>query len=405
MKATDYLTDYSKKADKYLDIFFARKQKEAAKISPLAGQMMKVYREFICGKGVRGCLTKFGYECFGGKNEAAIIKASLMVEITHSFLLMHDDIMDKDMVRRGKPTIHVRYKNLHQKNYHQGEPDHYGVSMAIDLGDSGFALSHLILADSDFSSKIKVRVLRRFNRQILTTAYGQGLDLAYEMLAKLTEADILRIHHFKTANYTITGPLQYGALFAGADEKRVEVFEKYGLPVGIAFQLRDDELGIFSSQKVLGKPIGSDIKENKNTILKIKALELAKPKDRVFLKRECKAICGIFEYILGKVYSQIAAGPKPAFSIMAKNMGFLVKNMPLAGKRAEEHLGKEIEMAKEIGAKGFLGISYMDLGMFHEAKSKTDAARKCICEAIKIFEETEAEGYLKQAKEALDSLS
>jgi len=136
-----------------------------------------------------------------------------------------------------------------------------------------------------------------------------------------------------------------------------------------------------------------------------KGLSQLEETHRVFLKRECKAICGIFEYILGKVYSQIAAGPKPAFSIMAKNMGFLVKNMPLAGKRAEEHLGKEIEMAKEIGAKGFLGMSYMDLGMFHEAKSKTDAARKCICEAIKIFEETEAEGYLKQAKEALDSLN
>jgi geranylgeranyl diphosphate synthase type I len=93
----------------------------------------------------------------------------------------------------------------------------------------------------------------------------------------------MRIHHYKSANYTITGPLQYGALFAGVDEKNIEVLEKYGLPVGIAFQLRDDELGLFSNEDQLGKPVGSDIKENKNTILKIKALEGANAKDEAFL--------------------------------------------------------------------------------------------------------------------------
>ena len=105
-----------------------------------------------------------------------------------------------------------------------------------------------------------------------------------ELLSEVDEKRVLEVHHFKTANYTITGPLQYGALFAGAGEKEIEVIEKYGLPVGIAFQIRDDELGLFSSEQKLGKPIGSDIKENKNTILKIKALEQAGAKDRRFLK-------------------------------------------------------------------------------------------------------------------------
>jgi tetratricopeptide (TPR) repeat protein len=135
-----------------------------------------------------------------------------------------------------------------------------------------------------------------------------------------------------------------------------------------------------------------------------KGLSQIKETHRVFLKRGCKAICGIFEFILGKVYSQIATGPKPKLSTMTKNMGFLVKNVPLAGKRAEEHLSKEIEIAKAIGAKGFLGMSYMVLGLFYEAKGKTDEARQCLCEAIEIFEETEADGYLKQAKEAMESL-
>jgi len=111
------------------------------------------------------------------------------------------------------------------------------------------------------------------------------------------------------------------------------------------------------------------------------------------------------EYVLGKVYSQIAAGPTPAFSIMAKNIGFLVRNVPFAGKKAEEHFNKAIEVAKEIGAKNVLGQAYLDLGLLHEAKRRKDQARECLSEAINIFQECEAETYLKQAKEALASLA
>lgn len=285
METKVYLKDYIKKTEKILDSFFKAKEKEAAKISLITAEMMKIYRRFMGGKNLRGSLTKLGYECFGGKNEKAIFKASLMVEITHSFLLMHDDVMDKDPLRRGQPTIHVQYEGAYRKQCQGGEANHYGLCLAIDLGDAGFALSHLLLADSDFSDAIKTKVLKRFNQQILTTAWGQAIDVTYEHLEKLSEEDVMRVHHYKTANYTITGPLQYGALFAGASEKEIKKIEKYGLPVGIAFQLRDDELGLFSDEKSLGKPVGSDVKENKNTILHLKALEGAKGKDKQFIKR------------------------------------------------------------------------------------------------------------------------
>lgn len=110
------------------------------------------------------------------------------------------------------------------------------------------------------------------------------------------------------------------------------------------------------------------------------------------------------EYVLGKVYSQIATGPTPAFSTMAKNIGFLVKNVPFAGKRAEEHFNKTIELAKEIGAKSFLGTTYLDLGLLYKARKRNDQARECISEAISLFQECEAEVNLKQAYEALESL-
>ena len=285
MEAKAYLQDYVKKTEPLLDSFFRTKEKEAAKISPLSAGMMRTYRQFMGGKNIRGALVKLGYECFGGQDEKAILKASLMITLTHSFLLMHDDVMDQDVLRRGKPTIHVQYSKLHRERYKKGEAEHYGLSIAIDLGDIGFTLAHLLLTDTGFSDEIKIRVLKRFNQQILTTAFGQALDVTLEATDKILEKDILKIHHYKTANYTITGPLQYGALFAGADERKIKKIEKFGLPIGIAFQLRDDELGLFANEKSLGKPIGSDVREDKNTILHFKALELAKGKEKEFIRK------------------------------------------------------------------------------------------------------------------------
>ena len=112
----------------------------------------------------------------------------------------------------------------------------------------------------------------------------------------------------------------------------------------------------------------------------------------------------VSEYLIGEVNSQIATGPKPSLSIMAKNVGFLVKNVPFAAKKAEEHFNKAIELFKEIDAKGLLGSVYLSLGMLLKARKRTDQARECILEAINLFKECEAEGWLKQANEALEAL-
>ncbi len=110
------------------------------------------------------------------------------------------------------------------------------------------------------------------------------------------------------------------------------------------------------------------------------------------------------EKILGTIYSQIATGPTPAFSVMAKNIGFLVKNAPFAVKKAEEHLNKAIDIFKEIGSKGFLGTAYLELGLLYKNRKRIDQARNYLLEAIDIFEETEAKVYLKRTREVLESL-
>jgi class 3 adenylate cyclase/tetratricopeptide (TPR) repeat protein len=132
--------------------------------------------------------------------------------------------------------------------------------------------------------------------------------------------------------------------------------------------------------------------------------ELLEQAQETFISNQRRMWYALSEYFLGEVNSQIATGPKPSLSIMAQNFSFLVKNFPFAGKKAEEHLNKAIELLQEIGAKGFLGRAYLSLGLLYKANKRSDQARQCILEAIKIFQECETEVYLKQANEALDSI-
>jgi len=125
---------------------------------------------------------------------------------------------------------------------------------------------------------------------------------------------------------------------------------------------------------------------------------------KILIRNQRRVQYAVSEYILGEVNSQIATGRKPSLSIMAKNIGFLVKNVPFATKKAEEHFNKAIELCKEIGMKGNLGLVYLSLGLLYKATKRADQARECFLEAINIFQECEAGGWFKQANEALDSL-
>jgi tetratricopeptide (TPR) repeat protein len=132
--------------------------------------------------------------------------------------------------------------------------------------------------------------------------------------------------------------------------------------------------------------------------------ELLEKARKALISNQKRVHYALSEYILGEVNSQIATGPKPSLSIMAKNIGFLVKNVPFATKKAEEHFHKAIEFLEEIGAKGYIGQVYLSLGLLYKTTRRTEQARQCILEAINLFQECQAETYLKQANEALGSL-
>ncbi len=126
---------------------------------------------------------------------------------------------------------------------------------------------------------------------------------------------------------------------------------------------------------------------------------------RACLENQRKGFYAVSEISLGKAYLQIVERAVPmTLSTLAKNMGFLMKNVPFASRKAEAHFNKAIEVAKEIGAENFRGGAYLNLGLLHKAKGRTDQARECISKAIKVFEQCRAEMWLKQAREALESL-
>jgi tetratricopeptide (TPR) repeat protein len=133
-------------------------------------------------------------------------------------------------------------------------------------------------------------------------------------------------------------------------------------------------------------------------------LKVLRKGQHAIVENQRKGLVAVSEYVLGKIYSQIATGPKPSLSIMVKNLGFLVKNVPFASQKAIKHFSRVIEVSEEIGAKGAIGPAYLELGLLYKAKGRTVKARECISQAIEDFEKCEAETYLKQAKEALASL-
>lgn len=239
------------------------------------------------GKKLRGALILIGYQCLGGKNLADVVRASIAYEIIHAAFLIHDDIMDRALQRRGEPTAHVTFAKTGEKMKLQ-DSEQFGRSMGISTGDIGPALAYDIVCSAHISPERIVGAIRHLNRVIMDTVRGQSLDVGTAMDSMPTEHDILRIHELKTAIYTLSGALQFGAVLAGANETAdgratLRAMGSYGIPVGIAFQIQDDYLGTFSTVKTLGKSITSDLEERKNTLLFLHTIKRGTSKQRRIL--------------------------------------------------------------------------------------------------------------------------
>lgn len=296
------LSNYQKQINKELEKLFNKKINQSKQ--PFLKKVLKLLKEFSLrsGERIRAVLVNCGYFLAGGKNKKAILKASIFIELTHNYLLIHDDILDRDMVRRGKPTIHYYYQKISRLRS-KPEKKHYGQSMAIEAGDMMVALSYEILTSSNFPDKAKNLALEKLNQIVSLTAYGQMLELNLRG-KKIKEKDVFEIYQSKTVPYSFVGPLQIGAILAGADEKFLNKIEKFALPLGVAFQIKDDI-----------SDIKSDIRENQPTLFKKsgsiqycqKIIEKLRKKtkriielEKGFPKKEKQFLLNLADYILSK---------------------------------------------------------------------------------------------------------
>mgnify|MGYP001189091777 FL=1 len=248
------------------------------KISPLIAEAVEeIIPQAEGGKRIRGALMIKGYELCGGTDRKEIMKAAVFIELIQIYLLIHDDFMDDDNLRRGVPTMHTRYEQIHKQRYQRRDARHFGQSIAICAGDVISHLAHEILLSAGFPADRHVKALQIMERQLQLVGYGQMLDVFTEVREDVTEEEILQLHRLKTGVYTYETPLLVSATLAGANDDQKRVLSEFAVPTGITFQIQDDMLGIYGTEDKLGKPVGSDLKEGKYTLLMHKAFEMGNP--------------------------------------------------------------------------------------------------------------------------------
>lgn len=273
---TNYLKNYSKKSELFLKKFFSKEKINAKKIDATSLKNLEDFEEYSYGgKNLRGALTMLGYQMVGGNNLETILPISCAIQLFHNFLLVHDDIIDKDTVRRNKPTIHT----IGSLQY--GE--HFGISRAISIGDLGALLAFKLMINSRIDSSLLLKALLSLDNFLINTIYGELMDIEFDVKEKIIWDDIYKIRLYKTAYYTIVMPLTVGAILGKTSQKSLLNIRKFGELLGIVFQLADDVLGIYGDFKKTGKSNDSDIKEGKKTLLYAKAFELSAEKDKQYL--------------------------------------------------------------------------------------------------------------------------
>jgi geranylgeranyl diphosphate synthase, type I len=272
------------KLEKELSVYASRLDRDyrLKQISPLLAAKMKDYL-MRPGKRIRPTLFVLGYLAYARRPAPGLLRSALSIELLHDFMLIHDDIIDKSDLRRGKPAMHKMFN------------DHFspargikfnGQDLAIVTGDIFYALAMDAFLSIREKPQRKEKALKKFIAAALYTGCGEFIEMicGAKSLEKISQSDIYKIYDFKTAYYSFAYPLSIGATLAGAPESQVKKIFEYGVFLGRAFQIQDDILGMFADEEETGKSVLSDLQEAKKTLLIWKASRIAKPIDRKKIK-------------------------------------------------------------------------------------------------------------------------
>ncbi len=205
------------------------------------------------GKTTRGSLAVYIYTLFKKKPSQKILDAAAALEFFHSGFLIHDDIMDKDTLRRGNPSLWEQYRVVSQ------DP-HVGISQAINAGDLCLFMGQELAGKSTITDLV--------SKELPPVIIAQMQDVHRCSKKALSKDDVISLYRYKTARYTFSLSMAVGATIAGCSQDTIDIFDRLGESMGLLYQIRDDELSIEGDTAVTGKPVGSDERNDKQTLAK-----------------------------------------------------------------------------------------------------------------------------------------
>ncbi|HEX6499318.1 MAG TPA: polyprenyl synthetase family protein [Micromonosporaceae bacterium] len=274
--------DVRLRVEKALAVFLAQQRAMLAGIDETLVPVADAIEAFVLGGGkrLRPAFAYWGYRGAGGVDSDPVVTGLAALELVQASALIHDDVMDASDTRRGEPAVHRRFATMHERARWSGTPQAFGRSAAILLGDLCLVWSDELLYFSGLDATTLGRARPVFDQMRTELTIGQYLDVVTQASGETSTGRASKVARYKSAKYTVERPLQFGAALADASPEIVAAYSRYGLPLGEAFQLRDDVLGVFGDPARTGKPAGDDLREGKRTYLVAAAVEAAGPAER-----------------------------------------------------------------------------------------------------------------------------
>jgi geranylgeranyl diphosphate synthase type I len=272
-----------------LDAFVDEQAGRAAVLGPDAARLVDAARGAVRGgKRLRAMFCLWGFQAVRAPRPDevdALLRAAASLELLHASALVHDDLMDASDTRRGRPSVHRAFDSSHRRAGWWGDPEQYGAAAAILLGDLLLCWADELLRTCGLPDDRVLAALRCFDTTRTEVVLGQFLDVSVQARGDADVEQSMRVLRYKSAKYSVERPLHTGAALAGGGPEPTAALSAYGVPLGEAFQLRDDLLGVFGDPEVTGKPAGDDLTEGKRTVLVALALDALPPEDRDRLNR------------------------------------------------------------------------------------------------------------------------
>ncbi|MGH3714249.1 MAG: polyprenyl synthetase family protein [Micromonosporaceae bacterium] len=267
--------------------FLAERRGELTAIDASLDPVADALESFILGGGkrLRPAFAYWAYRACGGPDQAELIGAIASLELLHAGALIHDDVMDASDTRRGEPAVHRRFADQHAAEDWSGLSESFGRSAAILLGDLCLVWSDEMFHGAGLPYERLAAARPYYDAMRTEVMAGQYLDVLSQARRDDSAEQASRVATYKSAKYTVERPVLLGGALAGADSALLKAFSEYGLPLGEAFQLRDDVLGVYGDPAQTGKPSGGDLREGKRTYLVAAAIEAGDDVQRETLRR------------------------------------------------------------------------------------------------------------------------